>query len=404
MVYIASARRKMPMPWKETSVMDQKIQLLADWLSGDYGKSELCRIYGISRPTADKWIGRYGECGVKGLEDQMRAPHRHPNQTAEELCSLIVQAKLHHQKWGPKKVLDWLRRERPELKWPADSTAGEILKRAGLVQSRKRRRRVAPYSEPFAACDAPNQSWSADFKGDFLLGNGRRCYPLTISDNFSRYLLLCRALERPTLAEVQPWFEWVFRQSGLPEVIRTDNGPPFASLALAGLSQLSKWWIKLGIKPERIQPGKPAQNGRHERMHRTLKEAVAPQANIQEQQRHYDPFLEEFNCERSHESLARKPPGSVHCISARSYPAKLPEVQYESGVTIRRVRHNGEIKWRGELLYLSEVLAKEPVGLKPFDDGKWELRYSFQLLGVLDERTKTITPAKGWHGTKCSKV
>ncbi|HKO43067.1 MAG TPA: integrase core domain-containing protein [Pyrinomonadaceae bacterium] len=392
------------MPWKETSVMDQKIQLIADWLSGDYCKSELCRIYEISRPTADKWIARYEQRGLPGLEELERAPHCHPNQTSEEMRALIVQTKLRRQKWGPKKVLDWLRDERPELKWPADSTAGEILKRAGLVKPRKWRRRVAPYSEPFGECCAPNQSWSADFKGDFLLGNGRRCYPLTISDNFSRYLLLCRALERPRHDEVQYWFEWVFREAGLLEVIRIDNGAPFASLALGGISQLSKWWIKLGIKPERIQPGKPAQNGRHERMHRTLKEAVAPQRDLQQQQQQYYLFVEEYNWDRSHEALGRKTPGSVHCFSPRSYPAKLPEVQYESGITVRQVRHKGEIKWRGELIYVSEVLAKEPVGLIPIDNDKWELRYSFQLLGILDERTKSIIPAKGWHRTKPSKV
>ena len=392
------------MPWKETSVMDQKIQLLADWLSGDYRKSELCGIYGISRPTADKWMERYEQRGLQGLEELGRAPRCHLNQTAEELRTLIVQTKLRHQLWGPKKVVDWLREHRPELKWPADSTAGEILKRAGLVKARKRRRRVAPYSEPFGECGAPNQSWSADFKGDFRLGNGRRCYPLTVSDNFSRYLLLCRALERPRLEEVQYWFEWVFREAGLPEVIRTDNGAPFASLALGGISQLSKWWIKLGIKPERIQPGKPAQNGRHERMHRTLKEAVPPQRDLQQQQQQYDPFREEYNWDRSHEALERKPPGSMHCYSPRSYPAKLPEVEYESGITVRQVRHKGEIKWRGELIYVSEVLAKEPVGLIPIDNDKWELRYSFQLLGILDERTKHIIPAKGWHRTKTSKV
>lgn len=392
------------MSWKETSVMDQKIQLIADWLSGEYRKSQLCQIYGISRPTADKWIGRYHEVGLQGLEERERAPHHHPNQTAEKLRTLIVQAKLRHQLWGPKKLVDWLRQQHPELKWPADSTAGEILKRAGLVEARKRRRRVAPYSEPFGECCAPNQSWSADFKGDFLLGNGCRCYPLTISDNFSRYLLFCRALERPRHEEVQHWFEWVFREAGLPEVIRTDNGAPFASLALGGISQLSKWWIKLGIKPERIQPGKPAQNGRHERMHRTLKQSVAPQRDIKEQQQQYDLFLEEYNWERSHEALARKTPGSVHCFSARSYPAKLPEVEYESGITVRQVRHKGEIKWRGELIYVSEVLAKEPVGLKPIDNNKWELRYSFQLLGVLDERNKNIIPASRWQPTKPPKV
>jgi transposase InsO family protein len=399
MVYSASARRKLLMPWKETSAMDQRIQLISDWLSGDYTKSELCRIYEISRPTADKWINRYAERGLQGLEELSRAPHTHPNQTPEELRAMIVQAKLRRQPWGPKKLLDRLRCEKPQLPWPADSTAGEILKRAGLVRPRVRRRRVAPYSEPFSECGGPNQSWSADFKGDFRLGNGHRCYPLTISDNFSRYLLLCRALERTSTEEVQPWFEWVFREYGLPEAIRTDNGAPFASLALGGISQLSKWWIRLGIKPERIRPGKPAQNGRHERMHRTLEE-VAPQGDLDAQQRQYDPFQEEYNWERSHEALGRKTPGSVYCCSPRSYPAKLPEVEYESGVTVREVRHNGEIKWRGELLYVSEVLAKEPLGLKPIDGEKWELRYSFHLLGVLNERTKKITPAEGWHGAK----
>lgn len=387
------------MPWKETSAMKERIQLIADWMIGDYTKSELCRGYGISRPTADKWIERYAETGVQGLEELSRAPRSHPNETAEELRAMIVKTKLRHQSWGPKKVTDRLRRERPELKWPADSTAGEILKRAGLVRPRLRRRRVAPYSEPFSQCRGPNQSWSADFKGDFRLGNGRRCYPLTISDNFSRYLLLCRALERPSYAAVRPWFEWVFREHGLPEAIRTDNGVPFASLAIGGISQLSKWWIKLGIKPERIRPGKPAQNGRHERMHRTMEE-VAPQGDVDAQQHQYDPFQEEYNFERSHEALGRKTPGSVYCSSPRSYPVKLPEIDYEPGVTVRQVRHNGEIKWRGDFIYVSEVLAKEPLGLKPLDEERWELRYSFHLLGVLDQRTNKITPAEGWHGAK----
>lgn len=388
------------MPWKETSAMEQRIQLIADWLSGDYTKSELCRVYGISRPTADKWIERYIERGPQGFAELSRAPRTHPNQTAEELRAMIVEAKLRHQRWGPKKVVDCLRREQPQLSWPADSTAGEILKRAGLVRPRVRRHRVAPYSQPFGDCGGPNQSWSADFKGDFQMGNGRRCYPLTISDNFSRYLLLCRALERPNHEGVRPWFEWAFREYGLPEAIRTDNGVPFASLAVGGISQLSKWWIKLGIKPERIRPGKPAQNGRHERMHRTLKQDVQPQVNLQAQQCHYDPFREEYNWERSHEALERKIPGSVYCSSPRSYPAKLPEVEYESGVTVRQVRHNGEIKWQGELLYVSEVLAKEPLGLKPINEEKWEVRYSFHVLGMLDERAKKIIPAKSWHGAK----
>jgi len=386
------------MPWKETSAMDQRIRLIADWLSGDYTKSELCRAYEVSRPTADKWIERYAGLGPQGLEELSRAPHIHPNQTPEELQAMIVKTKLHHQTWGPKKVMDLLRREYDRTNWPADSTAGEILKRAGLTRPKVRRHRVAPYAEPFGACRWPNQIWSADFKGDFRMGNGRRCYPLTISDNFSRYLLMCQGLERPSYQATRPWFEWVFREYGMPEAIRTDNGTPFASIALGGVSQLSKWWIRLGIKPERIRLGRPDQNGRHERMHRTLKEAVPPQADIKAQQRRFDPFLDEYNWQRSHEALGRKTPGSVYCSSPKPYSAILPKIEYDSGVTVRMVRHSGEIKWRGEHIYVSEVLAKEPVGLKPIDTGKWELRYSFHLLGTFDERTKKIIPAKGWHG------
>ena len=388
------------MPWKETSAMDQRIQLIADWVSGEYTKRELCRAYEISRPTADKWIARYTERGARGLEELARAPHTHPNETPGELRTMIVETKLRHQTWGPKKVVDYLRRERPAWPWPADSTAGELLKRVGLVRPRKRRHRVAPYSEPFRDCEGPNQSWSADFKGDCRLGNGRRCYPLTISDNFARYLLVCRGLERPSYEAVRPWCEWVFREYGLPEAIRTDNGAPFASLAVGGISQLSKWWIQLGITPERIRPGKPAQNGRHERMHRTLKDAVPAQANLQAQQRQYDSFRAEYNWQRSHEALGRKTPGSVYGASPRSYPVILPAVEYESGVTVRRVRHNGEIKWQGALIYVSEVLAHEPLGLMQVDEQQWEIRYSFHLLGTLDQRLKRILPAHGWHGAK----
>lgn len=385
------------MPWEQTSVMDQRVQFIADWLSGDYFKIELCMAYGISRPTANKWIRRYQQGGVKALEELSRAPHSHPNATCEEVREEIVQGKLDHQNWGTKKVMDYLRENYPLLDWPADSTAGEILKRAGLVKTRHYRRRVAPYSEPFGECQGPNQIWSTDFKGDFLLGNRRRCYPLTLSDNFSRYLLLCRALEHPSYEAVRPWFEWVFREYGLPEAIRSDNGAPFASLALGGISQLSKWWIQLGIRPERIEPGKPSQNGRHERMHRTLKHDAPPQNNHQRQQHCFDLFSEQYNWQRSHEALGRKTPGSVYRRSPRSYPIKLPSIEYDSGIVVRRVRHNGEIKWHGDFIYISQVLAQEPLGLKQIGQEQWELRYSFHLLGILDQRKKTVTPVRGWH-------
>lgn len=392
------------MPWEQTSAMDQRVQFIADWLSGAYSKVDLCKAYGISRPTADKWIERYQQSGVSMLKELSRAPHSHPNATTEEACEMIIETKLYRQNWGPKKVLDYLRENGPQLHWPVDSTAGEILKRAGLVKRRVRRRHVSPYSEPFGGCQTPNQIGSADFKGDFVLGNHRRCYPLTITDNFSRYLLLCRALQRPSYAAVRPWFEWVFRQYGLPQAIRTDNGAPFASLAIGGLSELSKWWIQLGIHPERIKPGKPSQNGRHERMHRTLKHEVAPQPTQRRQQHSFDRFQEQYNWERHHEALDRKTPASLYSVSPRPYPGKLPPIEYDSEMIVKRVRHNGEIRWKGELLYVSQVLAQQPIGLKPIDEQNWEVRYSFHLLGVLDGRLKTIVPVKSWHGTNVKKV
>jgi Integrase core domain. len=392
------------MPWEQTSAMDRRVEFMGQWLSGDYTKIELCTAYGISRPTADKWIKRYQQQGAQAFEERSHAAHSHPNATAEPIREMIIATKLSHQSWGPKKVLDYLREKKPKFYWPVDSTAGEILKRAGLVKRRRYRSRVAPNSEPFGECQAPNQIWSVDFKGHFVLGNGRRCYPLTLSDNFSRYLLLCRALEHPSYQAVRPWFEWAFREYGLPEAIRSDNGAPFASLAVGGVSQLSKWWIQLGIRPERIEPGKPSQNGRHERMHRTLKQDVPPQPTHKRQQHCFDLFLEQYDWQRSHEALGRKTPGSVYCVSSRRYPAKIPPVQYGPGIIVRRVRYNGEIRWHGNLIYVSQVLAHEPLGLKQIDEEQWELRYSFHLLGILNNQTKTIIPAKGWHGAKLKKT
>jgi transposase InsO family protein len=336
---------------------------------------------------------------MQAVAEHSRAPHRHPNATAPELVEMIIQTKLAHQSFGPKKVLDRLRDEYPRCRWPADSTAGEILKRAGLVRPRRMRRRVHPDSTAFAACQRCNQLWSVDFKGDFALRNRQRCYPLTLSDNFSRYLLACQGLAHPTTEAVQPWMEWAFREYGLPDCIRSDNGPPFASLAVGGISTLSKWWIRLGIRPQRIRPGKPGQNGRHERMHRSLKAAaVYPLApNFTAQQCRFNHFRHEYNFERSHEALNRTTPGKVYRASLRPYPAKLPAVEYGNDVLVRYVRPNGEIRWAGELIYLSHVLAKDHVALKQIGETKWQIRYSFHLLGLLDERTKTIEPVQHWH-------
>jgi len=267
------------MPWIETCVMHQRLKFIADYLESRYPLSELCRCYGISRKTGYKWVSRYEADGLDGLKDQSRRPHGHPHTTDARTREQIIQTKLAHQSFWPKKVVDYLRREQPTQAWPADSTVGEILKRAGLVKAKKRRARIGADSQPFKDCHQPNAVWSSDFKGRFALGDGTRCYPLTISDNDSRFILNCRVLTRTRERDVRPWFELSFREYGLPDAMRIDNGPPFASLSLGGVGQLSKWWIKLGIKPERIEPGKPQQNGRHERMHRSLKAAVVSPPN-----------------------------------------------------------------------------------------------------------------------------
>lgn len=376
------------MPWKRETPMDQRIKLINDWLSGDYGKTALSRRYGVSRPTVDKWIARYQEEGPGGLEERSRAPRRSPQQTSDAVVAKLIEAKLRHMDWGPKKLIRNLAVQSPEMRWPAPSTAGEILRRQGLVSQRLRRAKTPPYSQPFQGCDKPNQVWSVDYKGHFKTGDGRWCYPLTLTDNNSRYLLVCQGLMRPRLQETRPWFEWAFREYGLPDAIRSDNGVPFASTGLGGLSALSVWWIKLGIIPERIKPGRPDQNGRHERMHRSLKAATLkpPAKDLYRQQEVFNTFRREFNTERPHEALAMDTPASRYHPSARCYPDRLPEVEYGDEFEVRKVRSNGEIKWRGQLLYVSESLAGEPVGLKETEDGQWVLFFSSHHIGNLNAK------------------
>ena len=384
------------MPWKETCAVDQRIQLIGDWLRGEYSITDLSNLYEVSRNTVYKWIERYDTSGPNGLLERSRAPGSRPNAIPSKTVDAIVTAKLSHQKWGPKKVMEWLRERHPEDRWPANSTVGDILKREGLVTPRKKRRRTPPYTQPFNRCDRPNQVWSADYKGQFKTGDGRLCYPLTITDNRSRYLLECRGLSHPTFEETQPWFEWVFREYGLPEAIRTDNGIPFASVALGGLSMLSVWFIKLGIKPERIEPGHPEQNGRHERMHRTLKEATAspPRNNLHEQQRAFEAFEHEYNYERPHEALGQKPPACIYEPSERPYPIRVPKVEYDHDVVVKRVRHSGELYWKGKYIHISQALAREPIALKQIDEHLWEISFSSYSLGMLDELTGKVIPHK----------
>lgn len=384
------------MPWKETHVMNLKVKMIADYLSNQYCPAELSRIYGVSRKTVYKWINRYEKDPENGLLDRSRAPYNRPHAVSEPIRQEIIQTKLKYLHFGPKKVMDYLRRQCSDQYWPADSTAGEILKRAGLVRPKRRKASVAPNGFPFAQCDAPNRLWSADYKGDFFLGDRSRCYPLTISDNFSRYLLGCQALENTRYLPAKQLFEIVFFQYGLPEVIRTDNGAPFASTGFGGLSRLSAWWVRLGICPERIEKGKPNQNGRHERMHRSLKAATInpPCYSFKAQQKAFDRYRKQYNHFRSHESLQRKVPADVYRPSYRSYPSKLADIEYDPPFKVRKVRHSGEIKWQGHLLYLSQVLAKQPIGFKQVAEDRWAIYYSFYLLGYWNARKQKLEPKK----------
>jgi transposase InsO family protein len=353
--------------------------------------SRVCGAFGISRDIGYKWLARYEAEGIEGLKDRSRAPHRHGRSREAELVDDVLA--LHERYgWGPKKLRHKLGELRPEIAVPAASTIGDWLARRGLTGQRKRRLRCPPHEQPFAAADQPNAVWCVDFKGWFRTGDGARCDPLTMSDAMSRYLLRLQAVERADYAHVRPAFDAAFCEFGMPGAIRSDNGPPFASIAAGGLSLLSLWWIKLGITPERIEPGKPQQNGRHERMHRTLKAETAkpPAASVAEQQARFDAFRRIFNSERPHEALGFRYPASLYRPSSRAYPCALREPDYADGDIVRRVRSNGEIKWRGDLIFVSQVLVGEPVGLDRTAQGEWRVRYANVELGLIDRTHRRL--------------
>ena len=380
------------MPWKIMSAMDQKIRFIADWQSKTFSLTDLSQKYGISRPTVYKLIERYEQCGIEGLKEQSRAPKTCPHRTPEKVISLAIQEKLKNRKRGPRKIRAQLKRQYPDLELPAISTISYWLKKEGLVAKRKKRLRVPPYTQPFCECEAPNDVWSIDYKGQFYMKNSHVCYPLTISDNFSRFLLGCKALKGPRYVPTRCYMESVFHEYGLPDAIRSDNGTPFAGKSIGGLSRLSIWFIQLGIVPERIEKGCPEQNGRHERMHRTLKsDALDPIArNLKEQQKAFDIFRHDFNHNRPHESLNDQTPNEFYVKSNRPYVEHpyMPEYGYD--YTVRNVRHGGEIKFKNRMFFVTELLVKQPVGLKEIADGIWQLQYSFYVLGSLDLRKNKI--------------
>lgn len=385
------------MPWKEVRPLDQRIELIQSHATGLFSVVELSEQLGISRKTAYKWIHRYETSGLPGLTEMSRAPHSCPHQTPSHIERALIGLRRRHRLWGPRKLLVVLAREYPLMaeRLPAASTVGEMLKRAGLVEKRRRRYRPGDHGSVSLCAPEPNDVWSADFKGEFLTKDANWCYPFTLTDACSRYLLRCDARASTEHDGARLSCERIFAEVGLPRAIRTDNGCPFCSRTIGGLSRLSVWWMKLGIVHQRIERGKPQQNGRHERMHRTLKAETArpPAQDLGRQQERFDRFQKEYNLERPHEALEMKTPASVWRPSTRPLPTKLPEPQYPGHLLVRYVSPGGCMVFRGHSFHLSLVLGREKVALEEVEDGVWSMFFYNTLLGHLDERTMRLVPA-----------
>jgi len=380
------------MPWKVSGVVDQRRRFIDDYKSEWWTMAELCRRYEISRETGYRRLERYRLEGEAGLQDRSRAPRRHPNQTAAGVEQQVLELRRRHPTWGARKLYAHAPQKDGKQAWPVPSTIGELLRREGLTIPRRKRRRAPPYTQPFEAVDGPNRVWCADFKGWFRTGDGERIDPLTMSDAYSRYLLRCQAVEKTDTERVRAIFEAAFREYGMPVALRTDNGAPFASRAIAGLSRLALYLMKLGIVPERIAPGHPEQNGRHERLHRTLKAETAspPAANRRAQQRAFDRFQREYNEARPHEALGQQTPASQYSASPRPYPARVPEPEYGRDLQVRRVRASGEFSWQGKDVFLSETLIGERVGLQPMDDRYWLVQFAAFPIACFDSQQLRI--------------
>lgn len=387
------------MPWKETCPMDQRVAFIAEWLREDWTMTELAVRYGISRKTAYKWVERYEAAPATGLGDRSRAPHQHGRAMVPAVATAIVTLRQQQPTWGPKKLRAVLQRRDPATAWPAPSTIGDLLRRRGLSTPQRRTRYTVPLTQPLADAGAPNDVWCIDFKGWFRTQDGTRCDPLTITDAWSRYVLCCR-ITSPDARGVRPWLERTFREYGLPRALRSDNGPPFATTGAGRLSQLAVWWLKLGIALDRITPGAPQENGRHERFHLTLQQdtSAPPAATPRAQQRRFDAHRRLFNDERPHEALAMQPPATRYHASPRPSPTRLEDPWYDASHQVRRVKRTGQIKWHGGLVFVSEALRGELVGLADTPDGDWTVRFLQVELGRIARQTLRFTP--GWLGRR----
>jgi putative transposase len=387
------------MPWQEWSPVEQRADFVREYTSGLFTMTELAAQYGISRKTGYKWVAVYEADGVVGLQDRSRRPHHSPQATDEETLALLVAIRRRRPRWGPKKLLTVAARRHRGVVWPARSTLAAVLKRRGLVQPRRRRSVSAASAPARGAITRPNEVWTVDYKGEFLTGDRRYCYPLTLRDGFSRYVLRCDALTAHTLAVTRPRLERAFAEYGVPDRIRSDNGPPFGGPGLGRLSTLAVWWIRLGIVPERIDPGHPEQNGSHEQFHRVLKAETArpPAASARAQQRRFTRFCTDYNEERPHESLQQTVPAQHYRPSARALPRRLPPLEYPGHAEIRRVDQNGYVSWRTPL-FVSVALADQPVAFEEVDDGIWTVSFAALVLGRFDERQHRIHPIAAISG------
>lgn len=385
------------MPFRESSPMEERIALFREYETGAFSVIELCARYGISRETFYVWKRRRASGEPHWFEERSHAVESCPHATEERLATSVIATRRRFPHFGPKKVKAWLEQKRPEVDWPAASTIGDILKREGLVEPRRRRRRAIAQGEVVAPANAPNEEWAIDFKGWFRTCDGTRCDPLTITDAASRYLIEVRIVD-PTWAGVKGAMERVFKDIGLPDAIRSDNGSPFGSTGAGGLSALSVWWLKLGIEPRYIPPASPQDNGRHERMHRTLKDETSkPSAQTAaEQQRRFDTFRRHFNQERPHEALDQLPPIKLWKPPSRAMPTRFNDPWYDADHEVRRVRPPGDIKWRGEHVFVGEALAGELVGLAEHENGGHIVRFCDRDLGLInrDRRFQRFAPPR----------
>ena len=392
------------MPWETPDLVSIRKDFIQLALSGRYTITECCVMFGVSEKTGHKWLTRYRQDGLPGLADRSHVPHTPPHQVASRVRQQIIQLREQHPTWGPRKLRAVLERKLPDVTWPASSTIGELLRRKGLVGSARRRRKICPIDRPLDAgltiAAAPNDVWTTDFKGEFRLRTGPYCYPLTVCDAQSRYLLGCTALFSTAGVPVQVVFKRIFQRYGLPQVIRSDNGIPFASPhALGRLSKLSVWWIRLGIRPERIDPGHPQQNGQHERMHKTLKAEATrpPSSTLFQQQQRFDRFRREYNNERPHESLGQCPPASCYAPSTREFPKSLPQPEYPGHFDVRRVGKNGMLAWSGQLFWLTHSLADQDVGFEEVDTDTWSVSFGHLSLGSYHAPSNTFLPELHWR-------